>query len=136
MEEPPEEQQQQDEAIPPGGDPDAGMPAEEAEIHGIERHPVPQTQQSHSYTNEQGPPTNVDSNVEGDPPVSNDFPEDQPPRPQSPSEQEQRTSSTKQGQPSLNDSLDNIHEDVAPAPVDNNNETNKNDTSTSIPDSA
>ena len=44
LQEAPEEERDQDQAILPGGDPDAGMPAEQAEIHGIERAPPPEDQ--------------------------------------------------------------------------------------------
>lgn len=40
----PEEERDQDQAILPGGDPDAGMPAEQAEIHGIDRAPASEDQ--------------------------------------------------------------------------------------------
>lgn len=61
--EPPEEQAET--VIQPGGDPDAGMPADQAEIHGTERHPVPDTEP------EQEPePEPVETNEQGDPPIT------------------------------------------------------------------
>ena len=44
LQEAPEEERDQDQAILPGGDPDAGMPAEQAEIHGIDRAPPSEDQ--------------------------------------------------------------------------------------------
>ena len=115
--------------IQPGGDPDAGMPADQAELHGIERQP---TVQSHAHTNEQDLPPNEDPNVDDHPPVSND-PTDQPPVTVSPNEQDQppiRTSPAKQDQPPLADAIDDIDEDM-----DNTLDSNKNVTSTAPPDS-
>ncbi|CAI8002162.1 Probable ubiquitin carboxyl-terminal hydrolase FAF-X [Geodia barretti] len=110
MEEPPEEHVE--EVIPPGGDPDAGMPAEEAEIHGIERHPVPHTQQPHSNTSTQCPPS--DSVPNNDPPTTEQHPQPIPPS------NEQGTTTVKHGG-SLTDGVDRIHEETLVG--------NKNDTS-------
>ena len=38
--------------IQPGGDPDAGMPADQAEIHGTERGPAPEDEHSHAPKDE------------------------------------------------------------------------------------
>ena len=124
--------------IQPGGDPDAGMPADQAEIHGTERYLASETQAPPQQdTNEQGPPPGMDSNEPGHPPVSNDPNEpDQPPLTMSPNEQEHppvRTSPAEQGRPPIIDSIDNIDEDMAP--VDNTVDNNKNVTITSVPDS-
>lgn len=102
------------------------MPADQAEIHGIERQP---TVQSHVHTNEHSHPPNEDPNVDIQPPVSND----QPPLNISPNEQGQppiRTSPAKQGHPPLTDSIDNIDEDMEP--IDNMVDSNKNVTNTSV----
>ena len=55
----PSEDHSEKEIIPPGGDPDAGMPAEEADVHGIERQPASHTQKSNS--NSDKPPQNGNS---------------------------------------------------------------------------
>ena len=63
VQEPPEEQEEA--VIQPGGDPDAGMPADQAEIHGTERHPVPDTEPEPESgpveTDEQVEPPNTDT---------------------------------------------------------------------------
>ena len=93
VQEPPEEVIE--EVIPAGGDPDAGMPAEEAEIHGIERHPAPQQQESNtskqSEDSEDVPTEQQPSNEQETPPVV--------------------TSSSVTHGGSLTDSVDRIHDD-------------------------
>ena len=88
------------------------MPAEEAEIHGIERHPVPHTQQPHSNTSTQCPPS--DSVPNNDPPTTEQHPQPIPPS------NEQGTTTVKHGG-SLTDGVDRIHEETLVG--------NKNDTS-------
>ena len=48
QETPEEEPGEAEPVIQPGGDPDAGMPAEQAEIHGTERGPAPEAEPSHA----------------------------------------------------------------------------------------
>ena len=130
MQEPPEEQQQLSEAvIPPGGDPDAGMPADQAEIHGTERYPATQQSPPHQDSNRQGHPSGNDPDEEGHPPVTND-----PPLTNEQGHPPVRTSPAEQGHPPVTDSIDNIDEDVAP--IDNTIDSNKNVTLTSIPKTA
>ena len=133
--EPPEEQQQSEAVIQPGGDPDAGMPADQAEIHGIERQPATQHTPHHQDTNKQGHPPDNDPNEEHYPPVNND--PDDPPFTMSSNEQGHppvRTSPAEQGHPPVTDSIDNIDEDMTP--IDNTIDSNKNVTLTSIPKTA
>ena len=61
MQEPAEEQEEV--VIQPGGDPDAGMPADQAEIHGTERHPIPDTEPEHESVT-------IEDNEQGDPPIN------------------------------------------------------------------
>ena len=117
---------QSEAVILPGGDPDAGMPADQAEIHGTERHSTsdahPSSQQD---TNEQGPPPAVDTNQQSVDP--NEL--DRPPH----------TSSNEQGHPPVRTSpanpaiTDSIDEDTS---ADNTINNNKNVSITSVPDSA
>lgn len=126
----PEEQQTPETVIPPGGDPDAGMPADQAEIHGIERHSVPQTLPP-TNANDQGSPHNLEPNEESHPSESNN-PDDQPPLCNEHGHHPVRTSPAEQGSPPILDTVDTIDEDVAPLDTLIDNDKNE----TSVPDSA
>ena len=54
--------------IQPGGDPDAGMPADQAEIHGIEREEAPEEEHSHAPKDDHSHAPMEDR--ERDPPVT------------------------------------------------------------------
>ena len=62
IQEPVEEQEEV--VIQPGGDPDAGMPADQAEIHGTERHPIPDTEHENESV------TIENNDEQGDPPIA------------------------------------------------------------------
>lgn len=121
LQEPPVEPQSEA-VILPGGDPDAGMPADQAEIHGTERHPVPasDTQQD---TNEEGPPPDVNPNEQCVDPSELD-------RPPLTNEQGHPPVRTSPAEPVITDSID---EDI---PADDAINNNKNITIKSLPDSA
>ena len=109
------------------------MPAVEADIHGIERHPVAKTQpstlQSERPCSPTGDPTEDGHSI----PNNNPFP-DQPPPSVSPNEQGTTAvalqSSVKQSSPTLKDSVGRLDEDATV--VDKTIDTND---TTSVPDS-
>lgn len=118
---------QSEAVIMPGGDPDAGMPAEQAEIHGTERHPTSDTQPSSQQdTNEQGPPPAVDPSQQSVDP--NEL--DRPPHTMSSNEQGHPPVRTSPAEPAITDSID---EDTS---ADNTINNNKNVSNKSVPDSA
>lgn len=65
FQEPPEDQPEEDQEILPGGDPDAGMPADQAEIHGTERVPVESAEEGDHTERPSSPPvTDVVDNID------------------------------------------------------------------------
>ena len=123
--EPPEEQQHPETVIQPGGDPDAGMPADQAEIHGIDRHPVTQTLSNND--NDQGSPRNMEPTEESQPPESSN-PDEQPPLCNEHGHHPVRTSPAEQGSPPILDTVDD-KDNIAPLDSSIDNET-------LVPDSA
>ena len=109
------------------------MPADQAEIHGTDRHPAPDTQQPSQQETGTGP------NEQGHPPVSNDphEPGQSSPNTTSPNEQDRppvRTSPIEQDRPLGTDTIDNIDADMTP--IDNTVDSNENVTVTpAAPDS-
>ena len=110
------------------------MPAEEADIHGIERHPVSQTQQSHTHTNKHCPSSSADSGEGGHSAPNNDPSTEQQSPPSNEKETHCTTSSVNCGDSSLTDSVDRIDDvTVVDNTTDSNNTTLVPD---SVPDSA
>ena len=99
------------------------MPADQAEIHGIERHPA---QQFHSHDNEQASHPSEDHTEEGHPPINND-PTDQPHLSNEQGHPQVRTSPTEQSNTPLTD------EEVVPA--DNTVDSRENSRITTVSDS-
>ena len=65
FQEPPEDQPEEDQEILPGGDPDAGIPAEQAEIHGTDRVPVESVEEGDQSERPSSPPvTDVVDNID------------------------------------------------------------------------